>query len=312
MYQYKKILKILRQIYYLKYEEIKLFIKQPKKGVDNVVYVIRPFKREGLMSMVFKICRHIEYAEAMGYIPYVDLEHFDTMYRVKGENIFERFYAQKYNKAVIKRIKKKCYIISNAGRPDRSKMDKGLWDDYWINAFNNYEMKKKFIDTYLPIEPELEKQILLYSEKLNIGNCVGCLLRGTDYTSLKPKNHPVQPSIDEVIIDLREILSRQQSDIFLVTEDIQIKERMIKEFGESIIMVDEDYCVEQYSEGEMLYETLKKNQNLINNTKQYLVKIALLSKCKNLVASRTNGSLMASIMNGNIYESRKLYDKGIY
>ena len=34
--------------------------------------------------------------------------------------------------------------------------------------------------------------------------CLVCLARGTDYTKTKPKNHPIQPTTDEIIEALNE------------------------------------------------------------------------------------------------------------
>ncbi|MCD8157615.1 MAG: hypothetical protein LUD77_01620 [Clostridiales bacterium] len=75
------------------YGKIKLFFIEPKDS-EKVLYVIRFYRREGLMSMLYKALHHIEYASHKGYIPYIDTKHFFNAYKIKGENSWEQFFSQ--------------------------------------------------------------------------------------------------------------------------------------------------------------------------------------------------------------------------
>ena len=53
---------------------------------------------------------------------------------------------------------------------------------------------------------------------------LGVLCRGTDYVSLRPYNHPVQPSVSEMLQKAGEMLRCYKLEhIYLVTEDEGIR-----------------------------------------------------------------------------------------
>lgn len=75
----KRIIDFIKRINNLRYKEIKLGKKR-----EDVIYVIRFFHGEGLMSMLYKALGNIEYAEQKGYIPMIDLKHFKNIYQNGG------------------------------------------------------------------------------------------------------------------------------------------------------------------------------------------------------------------------------------
>ena len=62
----------------------------------------------------------------------------------------------------------------------------------------------------------------------------------------------------------------------------------------------------------MLYKSIIDKQNAINVAQVYIIKIALLSKCKHLVGGKVNGTRMAMIMNNGKYETIHVFEKGYY
>ena len=62
---------------------------------EEYYYVIRFNKKEGLLSMFFKTMALIEYAEKKGYIPYIDMKKFPSMYTDSNSiNAWEYFFTQ--------------------------------------------------------------------------------------------------------------------------------------------------------------------------------------------------------------------------
>ncbi|MCD8157614.1 MAG: hypothetical protein LUD77_01615, partial [Clostridiales bacterium] len=55
-----------------------------------------------------------------------------------------------------------------------------------------------FLNENLNINSRIQDRIENLSQKLDILNCIGLYMRGTDYTSLKPKSHFIQPSKEEM------------------------------------------------------------------------------------------------------------------
>ena len=96
-----------------------------------------------------------------------------------------------------------------------------------INFWHNFAKK------YMPIKQEIinlanKKMKDLFNDSTNV---LGVLARGTDYTSMKPKYHPIPPSIDKVISDVKELDKKNNYDwIFFSTEDEKIREKFTKVF----------------------------------------------------------------------------------
>lgn len=137
-------LKIIKKICAIRYKQIKTFKGIPNEN-DKITYVIRFYPKEGLMSMLYKACCHIEYANNCGYNPYVDLKHFYSMYKVRGKNAWEFFFTQPLQISDKKNMKSK-YIICDAGKPHSNIK---LFKNYWAESFNNYEAKNLFIKKIL-------------------------------------------------------------------------------------------------------------------------------------------------------------------
>lgn len=296
-----RIIEVVKKIYHLKYKEFKLFRKQ--NDSDEVIYIIRFFPKEGLMSMLYRTLSQIEYAVSKGWTPYIDTQHFSNMYQVRGVNSWEYFFSQPI--VIGKNKKTKKYVIG-------SQVQKGtnLFKDYWAVSFDHYREKLMFLTKYIRILPEMEEKVDGYCRELELDKCIGVYCRGTDYVSLKPKGHPAQPSIDEVIEKISEFLERENSNIFLVTEDAKIKETLSQKFGERIITIKEDKVFANYKKGKMLVDSIE-SQNKIDVASTYMVKILCLARCKRLIVSKTNGSLMALIFRGNDNETF-VFDKGFY
>ena len=294
-----------KKIYHLKYRQIKLFIG--RKPANSIELIVRFYGKEGLMSMLYKAIGQVEFAERNGWGCYIDTEHFDNMYRVKGKNSWESFFSQpKINKLSGK--DKKNYIISD---PGGKVLDGMICGEYWAYSFEKYKEKGELFNRYFDINAEIAQAVDNYVQNLGIDKCVGVYCRGTDYTALKPKSHPVQPTVQEVTEVVQQFIDREDSKIFLVTEDAKIKQHLTEKFGDRVLTIEEDLVFDSYENGKMLADVIDEN-NKINAAKIYLIKILCLARCKRLVASKTNGSLMAMIFNGEKYEECYLFEKGLY
>lgn len=109
----------------------------------------------------------------------------------------------------------------------------------------------------------------------------------------------------------KQFLIKEDANVFLVTEDANIKEAMKAEFADKLITLSEDIVFNDYKNGKMLSDSIE-SQRKIEVALIYLVKILCLARCKRLIASKTNGSLMALILNGGGYTQTHVFDKGFY
>lgn len=89
----------------------------------------------------------------------------------------------------------------------------------------------------MPIKKEIINESYMIMKKLFNGskNVLGVKMRGTDYIAAKPRDHPIPPKVEVVIIDVKKLYYKNKYDwIFISTEDEIIKEKFIKEFDDKI------------------------------------------------------------------------------
>ena len=93
----------------------------------------------------------------------------------------------------------------------------------WRNLFQRYfRVKKEVLE-----EAEALKRELFHGERV-----LGVLCRGTDYTNTRPKDHPIQPDIADVLDKVDEVLKRQKcSYVYLATEDDDIYAVFERQYG---------------------------------------------------------------------------------
>lgn len=170
------------------------------------------------------------------------------------------------------------------------------------------------IHRYIPIKKEIINESNSIINKLFKGsnNVLGILSRGTDYITIKPRVHPIPPTVEMIIKDIKEMDRKYNYDYyFLSTEDVNIRAKIIKEFGSKLIFlkpkkdIKYDYSKKQY---------LNKNKNLYKNidlNKVYLISIYILSKCIDIISARTGRALILFMMSDG-FRNKKIYYLGLY
>ncbi len=149
------------------------------------------------------------------------------------------------------------------------------------------------------------------AENFGDGNVLGCLARGTDYLKLKPKWHQVQPEPEQVVADAKAACREHgYSKVFLATEDPVIDKLFRDAFGDKLIRYQT--CMPKYEQGFLVSSgAIGDGARALEMSRQYMVSIMLLSKCRGLLAGCTSGSVAAMILSSG-YEWAKVYDLGRY
>lgn len=148
-------------------------------------------------------------------------------------------------------------------------------------------------------------------ELLEIGkvSVLGVAVRGTDYIRLKPKNHPKQPTVEQIIAKVQFKMNEgNYAKIYLDTEEKYIYEMFCKKFGADIILINNRqwYDQEYKNMGNELVDIIhfqRDNDDYLKGI-EYLSSILLLSKCKGLIAGisvATFAALFFIIYNINIH-----------
>lgn len=263
----------------------------------------------------FNICflndvlKNIIYVLAKGAVPFVDIRSKDD-----EKNIWECFFKQPFVSSEQIKLKEfknldKNIVASNSIKPGFKSIYDNNELDLWCKAYNNFvvfndDTKKYILNEYNTI---LKKDMRV----------LGVLCRGTDYVTLKPKNHPIQPTVKEVI-DLahKKIKEFNLEYIYLATDEKAIEEKFRKEFPGKILINKRTYYDEQYYNNEdiTLIGQVKFNRENDDYYKglEYLSSLYILSKCNVLIGGNCGGSCAALYMNNGKYEDWDIFNLGLY
>ena len=146
---------------------------------------------------------------------------------------------------------------------------------------------------------------------------LGVLVRGTDYTRLKPAGHPVQPNIEKIIKKVEyQMKMGKYNAIYLATEESCVYRIFCEKFGKEKILINKrQWYDEVYNElGNELVDKIhfqRENDDYLKGL-EYLSSIILLSKCNGLVAGMSGGTFMALCFNNLAYDYKYIFDLGFY
>lgn len=293
-------------------------ILQKKKnfGTMNpteIVYLIKPDYQdgvEGLLSLINKQVLYIEKAKKNGYIPYVDWKNYKTQYYDGKNNAWEFFFKQPSNL-----IESEVYNSRNvylSGWTFKNINSEKLFES---DIFFDKEIRRKSSDVLhnnLQFNEEVIELVRKENQKLNIEECLGVYIRGTDYIKLKPSGEYIQPSIDQMKNKISDFINKYDAPIFLVTEDGNIYDALMDEFGEKIRTVSYDTFIREYDGKDVLSKSNVLEENKKLRGQKYLAKMILLSKCKYLITSITQGSKFSYALNDGKYIDEYVFNLGLY
>ena len=281
------------------------------KGKEDIYCVIRLFSDEGGLFCIFhKALAGIKYSIDNGFIPVIDMQTKENIFTSskarKTVNIWEKFFEQpggiSFDK--VKKLPNKV-IIENPVMFDLNFTD--IYDE------NSYASKywRKLTKKYIKLSKEVHDLFIYHSNIFFDGSkTLGVLARGTDYNRKTAMGHPIQPTMEELIAKIRNVVDKDSNyRIFLATEDQRILDNLRQEFGESIYTIPQKRYSEEVTtklghRGDYVNYALELNQ-------AYLAAIYMLSKCDSLVAGRTTGMLGAYLFSDD-FEYVHVFNKGRY
>ncbi len=196
----------------------------------------------------------------------------------------------------------------------------GPWYD---SPFKEHELMLmcRLYNDWLVLNDQVNRYIAdEYSKLIRGKKVLGVLFRGTDFTGLKLKAHPIQPSIDDVLDEAEKAMCQLESEyIYLASEDRKAEIRFRERFGNRIIINKRNYMDSEYSDSAKEDERTRLDDLLPKQTDggygqslSYLSSVILLSACDGLVAGNCGGSDAAVYFNDQRYSFLKLFDLGCY
>lgn len=280
---------------------------------DKIIYIVKPDYQdgvEGLLSLILKQVIYINYAKKNGYIPFVDWKNYKTQYYDGKNNVWNYFFKQPSDIKEEEVYNSKNVYLSGWTLKDVNPL--GLFEAKVFSDKRIREKSSKLLCEYIHFSDEVLSIVNKEATSLNISDCIGVYIRGTDYVKLKPSGEYVQPSVDQMKCKIREFEIKYNAPIFLVTEDGDIFDNLKKEFGDIIRIVSFDTFLRNYEGKDVLSKSnvLEKNKKL--RGQKYLAKMILLAKCKYFVGSMTQGSKFSYVLNNGNYLDEYVFDLGLY
>lgn len=285
-----------------------------RENPDKTFYVIR--RRDaycGLFSLYITTLVRIDEALKKGFIPIVDMQNSFNLYldeeKIGKENSWEYYFEQPMNYSLNDIIKSKNIVIGDGSVP---KMFPYLDVNFLYGKEGNIEYWRKLAQKYIRVNREIQAYVdeqydKFFSKKDKV---LGIRCRGTDYIREKPKNHPRQPEIEDILREAKRIIKEYQcSKIFLMTEDNSYYQACKNEFGNMLTVFKNKFAVyESGCIGKAMYE---QAENKCTLGMDYLVETMLLGKCACLCAGCVSSTVGVLLM-ANKYEYMYLFDLGIY
>lgn len=248
-----------------------------------------------------------------GEIPIIDMQTDKNMYNGydsnSKENPWESFFTQigGYSLNNVKKYakKKKYYICrTNVKYPERDIVFNQVLINFWHNIAKIYmQIKENILN---------EANNIIISLFKGNKNVLGILMRGTDFIAARPNGHPIPPKIEIVMKDIRELDNKNNYEYyFLSTEDDIIRTKFIKKYGNKLkyLKYKEDLNY-NYKNKKFLIDD-NKIIGKLEFAKIYLLNMIILSKCIDILAASTNGSLGVFILTEG-FRNSKIYNYGKY
>ena len=147
-------------------------------------------------------------------------------------------------------------------------------------------------------------------------NSLGLLIRGTDYTASKPKGHPIQPDVEELIQKATEYQKQYSySAIYAATEEERLFRRISEALGPDLVRENRRsyYDKQFYQQGMQFIGDVKFDRENDNYWKglEYLSSLVILSNCTDLVAGNCGGTEFAVLYTAG-YRNKYIFNKGLY
>jgi len=314
----EKIKKFYKIYYILRYpEQMEKKCTFGELNSDIIFYVIRPRRDgvEGLMSLFMNVMKNMYYAFEKGYVPVVDFQNYKTQYadEVRGGNAWEYYFTQPCGYTLDEVYKSKNVILSG--------LEIHLYDvPLFKRNYSNDKLEKLHKEIFGSIQfNEVVKECVQNEVEylcMNNFECLGLYLRGTDYVSLKPAGHPIQPTCEQAITVVDEFVQKYQiQKIFLVTEDYNIYRKIKEYYGEKCIVPSFDTYVKNYDGKNYLSKTnslSELDESPYKRGLYYLIKLIILSQCGYFVGGNTMGAWSACIFSNKEFKDKYIFNLGLY
>ena len=268
---------------------------------DKVFYVIRRYPGTGIFSNLAYVINHLQIANRMGFIPVVDMQNYPTVYNEKkkifGTHNSWEYYFEKVSNYSLEEVYKSKNIIMTDNRFYR--------DEEFKNKITSSEILLKILKNQIIIKKSKLKTFEYLKRKVfKDKKILGVHHRGTGY---KITEYPI--TINQMINIINEILEKENYEkIFLVTEDLNNFNALVKYFGNKIVFFENSQRGKTNLD---VWKNYPRNLHRYKLGRDVLYETLLLSYCQGYFDIETNPTEFAHAMNLNPQQKRYTFDNGI-
>lgn len=279
--------------------------------IDKNFLVVRKngIRSNNIISHFINNIAWIKYALEYNYIPVIDMVYYENLFSNEKiddtkDNPWEFFFLQPFGYNL-----KKINSAKNVFLTDKilEIADKPTADKTFLN---NKELIKQYhdiADKYIKpndiINKEVQKKMKQLFGNKGMENVVCVSLRGYDFINkFDGKKNEIEPQASNLLKKVKDF--RKNNDlklVYLVTDEEDIYKMFKKEFGKKL----------KLSSMGINNNEKKKNKEIndynIDDNKNNLISLLILSKCENVFATINSDSVFISIMT-NGFKNIEYYD----
>lgn len=285
-------------------------------GRKRTYFIIRrSYKGIGMYTHVCVYLSFIAYAVSKGYIPVIDMCNYPNIYMkdedIGKRNAWELFFKQPVGIGLDDLGSGKIIYSSPVFLPNRTPFITSLLNDK--KEFALYaRVYQDFIQYNKNVKEYTDEELKIIENK----KVLGVLYRGTDYTKGKPKGHPIQPTLQQVIAKAEEIMDRFGCEyIYLATDERNAEDEFEHSFPKHILTNKRKYYDMDgmdYSNHYISEVSFDRENDQFLKGLEYISSINILSKCKCFLGGGCAGTYAAVIMNNFKFEYTHIFDLGFY
>lgn len=317
---YKKKLGIKKVKFYKEfYKELEFSFGE--LNPDKTIYVLR--LHPGMSGIVTKTCGFTGrlYGLPENIEVFIDLMNYANGHLEEGEigkiNAWEKWFEQPCGLNASEVYNSKHVILSGI-------------EDYQIiykQFYNNFELERmysKIYKKYIILNKKMQNVINEEIKRINFDASSTCavIFRGTDYALLKPHNHHIQPTIEDMIAKVHELKDIWGfKKIYFSTEDAAAYKKFVEEFGNDVIWSERELIenfplngsktLSKYDHSSVIDVPFKRENDKYYKGLEYLRQIHIAAKCDYLISGITGG-LYGALLISKGFKKKYLFDIGIY
>lgn len=266
----------------------------------------------GLASHIITNLGHIVTSLNNGYIPIIDMVNADNVFtglsKLHAVNAWELYFKQPMT-AALEDISPDKEVKILDGIPK-------FMPNYSMDCLMNPDAMafwRNILKKYMPLSTGLNSMVehCLKSLPFARSKILGILCRGTDYTNIRPYNHPVQPSLDAVLAKADEFMRIYQCGYcYLATEDQDILNAFQSKFQDKLLTTQKIYYESDLADT-INQTNISNHVDVHRKNMEYLTALILLSKCQYFIGGRTSGTVV-SLLFSDGFEETYIWNCGRY